>query len=220
VDKVNGSHPGTHGTTQLTVADRLCSCASAPTTLSSRFRSGPGIRRVVRHRPDAAAMRWPVRRSIPLTPTRFPKGFIFVVADSRWEQSPDGVGPGPVRVTPARTTARQRRECQQCILDPGEDAIANGREWQWQADPGVASVNAAGTTDQNGICHRDATYPKSYGRLGRGATPARAGVVANDPPTTATFFLWGWRATTPTRTFRRPASSARSVRSTSVLTRN
>ncbi|HXZ54530.1 MAG TPA: Ig-like domain-containing protein [Burkholderiales bacterium] len=117
-----------------------------------------------------------------LVPKGYSKGsFVFVTADNQWEVSPDGVNPGPVIFCPSEDTNING------ILDPGEDTNNNGR-----LDPGnVASVNATATTDSNGMALATITYPKSYAVWTEVQLQASAGVVGNDPPTTATFFLMG-----------------------------
>jgi hypothetical protein len=73
------------------------------------------------------------------------------------------------------------------ILDPGEDLNTNTK-----LDPGnVASVNASGTTDANGVALVTIEYARSYAYWVEVQLQASAGVVGNDPPTTATFFLPG-----------------------------
>ncbi|HTQ75824.1 MAG TPA: Ig-like domain-containing protein [Burkholderiales bacterium] len=117
-----------------------------------------------------------------LVPKGYSKGsFVFATVDSQWEVSPDGLNPGPVIFCPSEDINING------ILDPGEDTNNNGR-----LDPGnVASVNATGTTDSNGIALATITYPKSYAVWTEVQLQASAGVVGNDPPTTATFFLMG-----------------------------
>ena len=73
------------------------------------------------------------------------------------------------------------------IIDPGEDINGNGK-----LDPGgVASVNATGTTDQYGNATATITYAKNYSFWAQMTLQAQTGVVGNDPPSTATFFLPG-----------------------------
>jgi Bacterial Ig-like domain (group 1) len=73
------------------------------------------------------------------------------------------------------------------IIDAGEDINGNGR-----LDPGgVATVNSTGTTDQNGNATATVTYAKNYSFWAEMILQAQTGVVGNDPPTTATFFLPG-----------------------------
>ncbi len=71
---------------------------------------------------------------------------------------------------------------------PGsEDFNGNGR-----LDPGgSATVNAVGTTDAAGNATATITYPKDHSRWTEVILEARTGVVGNDPPTTATFYLLG-----------------------------
>ena len=198
VDKVNGvAIPVLTGTTQLTVAGQALFVRLGTDNFVIPLPApDPDIQKkwsaIVTDAAGNAVAGAQVR--FTLTPTRFAKGvFIFVVADSRWEQSPDGVGPGPVRVCPSEDDgAGNAANANNGILDPGEDAIANGRNGNGRLDPGnVASVNATGTTDQNGIAIATLTYPKSYAAWAEVQLQARAGVVGNDPPTTATFFLVG-----------------------------
>ena len=71
------------------------------------------------------------------------------------------------------------------ILETGEDLNGNG-----SLDPGgVATVNATGTTDSAGNATATLTYPKDHSSWTAVTLEARTGVVGNDPPTTATFFL-------------------------------
>ncbi|MDD4962766.1 MAG: Ig-like domain-containing protein [Gallionella sp.] len=73
------------------------------------------------------------------------------------------------------------------IIDPLEDTNLNGR-----LDPGgVASVNAFGTTDVNGIATASIVYPKNYASWAEVTLEATAGVVGTDPPTRVTFVLPG-----------------------------
>jgi len=123
-----------------------------------------------------------------LIPTRYSKGF-YVFVNPRWVQTGT---PLPTLTTPivclseddgAGTPANANNG----ILDPGEDTNGNFR-----LDPGnVASVNATATTDANGTAIATLTYPKSYATWTEVQLQASAGVVGNDPPTTATFFLVG-----------------------------
>ena len=73
------------------------------------------------------------------------------------------------------------------ILNPGEDTNGNSR-----LDPGnVASVNGSATTDVNGFAIATLNYAKEYATWAGVVLEARAGVVGNDPPSTATFALPG-----------------------------
>jgi hypothetical protein len=119
-----------------------------------------------------------------LVPTRFSKGFYqFDAIAGRWVQQPAP----PITCLSEDNGAGTAANANNGILDPGEDTNGNGR-----LDPGnVASVNATGTTDANGIALATLTYPKSYATWTEVQLQASAGVVGNDPPTTATFFLVG-----------------------------
>jgi len=118
-----------------------------------------------------------------ITPTRYSKGQYTWNGTGQWVQTltplttcgteDDGAG------TPANATNG--------ILDPGEDVNGNGR-----LDPGnVVSVNATATTNSNGIALATLEYPKSFATWVEVRLQASAGVVGNDPPTLATFFLVG-----------------------------
>ncbi len=73
------------------------------------------------------------------------------------------------------------------ILDPGEDTNLNGR-----LDPGgVASVTASAITDASGIASAFIVYPKNYATWTGVTLEARAGVIGNDPPSTAYYGLAG-----------------------------
>lgn len=73
------------------------------------------------------------------------------------------------------------------ILDPGEETNGNGR-----LDPGnVASVNGSATTNAAGFATATINYAKDYATWAEVILEARAGVVGNDPPFTAQFFLPG-----------------------------
>jgi hypothetical protein len=119
-----------------------------------------------------------------LVPTRFSKGFYqFDSIAGRWVKQPAP----PIVCLSEDNGAGTPANANNGILDPGEDTNGNKR-----LDPGnVASVNATGTTDQNGIALATLTYPKSYATWTEVQLQASAGVVGNDPPTTATFFLVG-----------------------------
>ena len=119
-----------------------------------------------------------------LVPTRFSKGFYqFDSIAGRWVKQPAP----PIVCASEDNGAGTPANANNGILDPGEDTNGNKR-----LDPGnVASVNATGTTDQNGIALATLTYPKSYATWTEVQLQASAGVVGNDPPTTATFFLVG-----------------------------
>jgi hypothetical protein len=73
------------------------------------------------------------------------------------------------------------------ILDPGEDANSSGA----LEPPGVATVNPTAVSDSSGIAEATITYPKSYALWVELELEARSGVIGNDPPTTARFFLPG-----------------------------
>lgn len=122
-----------------------------------------------------------------LIPTRFRKGFyLFDALLTHWVQQPSAA-PGPINCASEDDGAGIPANATNGILDPGEDTNGNNR-----LDPGnVASVNATGTTDSNGIAFATLTYPKSYATWTEVQLQASAGVVGNDPPTTATFFLVG-----------------------------
>jgi hypothetical protein len=76
------------------------------------------------------------------------------------------------------------------ILDAGEDL--NG---SLALEPGgVATVNPTAVTDASGVAEAIITYPKSYAHWAEVELEARTGVVGNDPPTIAKFFLVGLAA--------------------------
>jgi hypothetical protein len=52
-------------------------------------------------------------------------------------------------------------------------------------------VNASATTDANGVALATLEYARSFASWVEVRLQASAGVVGNDPPTTATFFLVG-----------------------------
>jgi hypothetical protein len=110
-----------------------------------------------------------------LIPTRYAKGFYtFPLGASAWIQ------------TVTATCASEDINING-ILDPGEDLNTNGK-----LDPGnVASVNASATTDANGVALATLEYARSFASWVEVRLQASAGVVGNDPPTTATFFLVG-----------------------------
>lgn len=73
------------------------------------------------------------------------------------------------------------------ILDPGEDTNLNGR-----LEPGgVATVTASAVTDASGIASAFIVYPKNYAFWADMILEARAGVIGNDPPATASYPLSG-----------------------------
>lgn len=73
------------------------------------------------------------------------------------------------------------------ILGISEDTNLNGR-----LDPGgIASVNAFGITDLNGVATASIVYPKDHANWVEVTLEATAGVVGTDPPTRATFTLPG-----------------------------
>lgn len=108
-----------------------------------------------------------------VTPTRYAKGF-YVWNGQIWAQN--------VAVTCPNEDVNING-----ILDPGEDLNSNGR-----LDPGnVTSANATATTNSNGIALVTLEYARSFASWVEVKLQASAGVVGNDPPTTATFFLPG-----------------------------
>lgn len=73
------------------------------------------------------------------------------------------------------------------ILNPGEDTSGNQR-----LDPGnVASVNGSAITNASGFATATLNYAKNFAFWAAVVLEARAGVVGNDPPSTATFTLPG-----------------------------
>jgi Bacterial Ig-like domain (group 1) len=108
-----------------------------------------------------------------LSPTRYFKGFYFFdVVAGAWAQT--------INATCASEDANNNG-----ILDPGEDFNGNG-----SLTPGnVASVNATGTTDSNGIALVTLEYARSFANWTEVRLTASAGVIGNDPPTTAVFIL-------------------------------
>lgn len=75
----------------------------------------------------------------------------------------------------------------------GPIAIAtNDYNGNGKLDPGnVASVTATATTDANGFALATISYAKSYAYWVKVTLEARAGVVGNDPPSTADYLLQG-----------------------------
>jgi hypothetical protein len=55
-------------------------------------------------------------------------------------------------------------------------------------------VNPTAVTDASGVAEAIITYPKSYAHWAEVELEARTGVVGNDPPTIAKFFLVGLAA--------------------------
>lgn len=130
-----------------------------------------------------------------LRPVSFSKGF-FTPGTTVWVQIPAAtcgnedvnfngiIGPVSVSAAPNPTTGMS-------IAGPiaigTNDYNGNGR-----LDPGnVASVNATATTDANGFALATINYAKSYAYWVTVTLEARAGVVGNDPPSTATLVLPG-----------------------------
>jgi hypothetical protein len=112
-----------------------------------------------------------------LRPGRFSKGLYFVPAPpatQRWTQN--------VAVTCPNEDLNFNG-----ILDPGEDTNGNGV----LDPPGITTVNATATTDSTGVALAVLTYPKDHATWTEVVLEARSGVVGNDPPSTATFFLPG-----------------------------
>jgi len=73
------------------------------------------------------------------------------------------------------------------IIDAGEDTNTNGR-----LDPGnVAGVNGSALTDDNGFAAPILKYAKEYANWTEVTLEGRAGVVGDDPPSTAKFTLPG-----------------------------
>jgi len=193
VDKVNGvAIPVLTGTAQLTVAGQALFVRLGTDNFVIPLPApDPDLQKkwsaIVTDAAGNAVVGAQVR--FTLTPVQFSKGFFqFNVAANKWLQVPN-----PPQACPSEDDgAGNPANANNGILDPGEDAIANGRNGNGRLDPGnVASVNATGTTDQNGIAIATLTYPKSYAAWAEVQLQARAGVVGNDPPTTATFFLVG-----------------------------
>ena len=110
-----------------------------------------------------------------LIPTRYAKGqYAFSTLAGSWQKT-------------SNTICASEDANINGILDAGEDLNTNGK-----LDPGnVASVNASGTTDSNGVALVTIEYARSFASWVEVKLQASAGVVGNDPPTTATFFLVG-----------------------------
>lgn len=188
VDKVNGvAIPVLTGTAQLTVAGQALFVRLGTDNFVIPLPApDPDLQKkwsaIVTDAAGNAMVGAQVR--FTLTPVQFSKGrFLFDTTASRWLQSPAIPQACPSEDDGAGTPANANNG----ILDPGEDTNGNGR-----LDPGnVASVNSTATTDANGIAIATLTYPKSYAQWTVVRLQASAGVVGNDPPTTATFFLVG-----------------------------
>ncbi|MBY0579525.1 MAG: Ig-like domain-containing protein [Burkholderiales bacterium] len=94
-------------------------------------------------------------------------------------------GPVSVSALPNPLTGMSVAGTQFSILT--NDYNGNGR-----LDPGnVASVNGTTTTDVNGFALATISYAKNYAYWVTVTLEARAGVVGNDPPSTATLLLPG-----------------------------
>jgi len=118
-----------------------------------------------------------------ITPTRYRKGDYVWNGVGQWVNNIDPLTTCTTEDDGAGTPANATNG----ILDPGEDVNGNGR-----LDPGnVVSVNATATTNTNGIALATLEYPKSFASWVEVKLQASAGVVGNDPPTLATFFLVG-----------------------------
>lgn len=118
-----------------------------------------------------------------INPTRYRKGQYTWNGTGQWVQT----------LTPLTTCASEDNgagvpaNANNGILDAGEDVNGNGR-----LDPGnVVSVNATATTNTNGVAFATLEYPKSFATWVEVQLQASTGVVGNDPPTLATFFLVG-----------------------------
>ena len=110
-----------------------------------------------------------------LRPSRYAKGK-FSPGATMWIQDPPDI-----------TTCVNEDVNYNGIADPLEDTNGNGR-----LDPGnVAGVTGSAITDANGFATAILTYAKEYAYWAEVVLEARAGVVGNDPPSTATFFLPG-----------------------------
>ena len=199
VDKVNGvAIPVLTGTAQLTVAGQALFVRLGTDNFVIPLPApDPDLQKkwsaIVTDAAGNAVVGAQVRFS--LIPRRYSKGFFFfdsagVTPVNRWVQAANPGNPptGTPIICPTEDDgAGTAANANNGILDTGEDVNGNGR-----LDPGnVASVNAIGTTDANGIAIATLTYPKSYAAWAEVQLQARAGVVGNDPPTTATFFLVG-----------------------------
>jgi hypothetical protein len=191
VDKVNGvAIPPITGSTTLTVAgqalfvrlgtdNHVVTLPSPDPDLQKKWSA------IVTDAAGNAVAGAQVRFS--LIPTRYSKG-VYVFVSPRWVQTGTPPTITPPIVCPSEDDgAGTPANANNGILDPGEDTNGNFR-----LDPGnVASVNATATTDASGTAIATLTYPKSYATWTEVQLQASAGVVGNDPPTTATFFLEG-----------------------------
>lgn len=122
-----------------------------------------------------------------LRPGRYLKGiFVYDPVNKVWGQVPS--------TTPACANMDVNFNG---ILDPGEDAgfiwkDITGAAITPSLRPGaVASVNASGVTDANGVATATITYPKNYSYWAEVTLEARTSVTSNDPPTSTTFYLPG-----------------------------
>lgn len=110
-----------------------------------------------------------------LRPSRYAKGK-FTAGATMWIQDPPNI-----------TNCVNEDVNYNGILNPGEDTNGNGK-----LDPGnVAGVTGSAVTDAGGFATATLTYAKEYAYWAEVVLEARAGVVGNDPPSTATFFLPG-----------------------------
>jgi len=198
VDKVNGvAIPVLTGTAQLTVAGQALFVRLGTDNFVIPLPApDPDLQKkwsaIVTDAAGNAVVGTQVR--FTLIPKRYYKGvFIFVTLDNQWEQSANGLVAGAPKLCNSEDNgAGNLANANNGILDAGEDDIANLGNKNGRLDPGnVASVNATGTTDANGIAIATLTYPKSYAFWVDVQLQARAGVVGNDPPTVATFALVG-----------------------------
>lgn len=119
--------------------------------------------------------------SFVLRPGQYGKGQ-FVVAGTAWAQQLSVAA-----LPPAILSCLNEDVNFNGIIDPLEDTNGNGR-----LDPGgIASVNAFGMTDVNGVATASIVYPKNYAAWTEVTLEATAGVVGTDPPTRVTFVLSG-----------------------------